>query len=86
MAPVSVRKANQRGQLGNQVAMWLVTLPVGEPDPVKRLRAIAAETTHLKKSDQALGASTLVELSRGTPLPLLSLANRLVGSASAPST
>ena len=84
MAPVSVRKTNQRGQLGNQVAMWLVNLPVAEPDPVKRLRAIAAETTHLKKSDQALGASTLVELSRGTPLPLLSLANRLVGSSVRP--
>ena len=84
MAPVSVRKPDQRGQLGNQVAMWLVSLPVAEPDPVKRLRMITAETLHLKKSDQALGASTLVELSRGTPLPLLSLANRLVGSSVRP--
>lgn len=84
MAPVSVRKAYQRGQLGNQVAMWLVSLPVAEPDPVKRLRKISEETLHLKKSDQALGASTLVELSRGTPLPLLSLANRLVGSSVRP--
>jgi diacylglycerol O-acyltransferase / wax synthase len=84
MAPVSVRKDGQRGQLGNQVAMWLVTLPVDEPDPVERLRKIAAETLHLKRSDQALGAATLVDLSRGTPLPLLSLANRLVGSAVRP--
>ncbi|HSJ28099.1 MAG TPA: wax ester/triacylglycerol synthase family O-acyltransferase [Acidimicrobiia bacterium] len=84
MAPVSVRKSDHRGQLGNQVAMWLVTLPVDEPDPVERLRKIAAETLHLKRSDQALGAATLVDLSRGTPLPLLSLANRLVGSAVRP--
>jgi WS/DGAT/MGAT family acyltransferase len=84
MAPVSVRKADHQGHLGNHVAMWLVNLPVGEPDPVKRLKAIAAETLHLKRSDQALGASTLVDLSRGTPLPLLSLANRLVGSAVRP--
>ncbi len=84
MAPVSVRKPSQRGEMGNQVAMWLVTLPLQEPDPVKRLEMIAAETLHLKKSDQALGASTLVELSRGTPLPLLSLANRLVGSSVRP--
>jgi WS/DGAT/MGAT family acyltransferase len=84
MAPVSVRKADHQGHLGNHVAMWLVSLPVGEPDPVKRLKAIAAETLHLKRSDQALGASTLVDLSRGTPLPLLSLANRLVGSAVRP--
>ncbi|MFP5332307.1 MAG: WS/DGAT/MGAT family O-acyltransferase [Acidimicrobiia bacterium] len=84
MAPVSVRKPDQRGQLGNQVAMWLVNLPVSEPDPVKRLQLIAAETKALKRENHALGASTLVELSRGTPLPLLSLANRLVGSAVRP--
>lgn len=84
MAPVSVRKPDQRGQLGNQVAMWLVNLPVSEPDPVKRLQLVAAETKALKRENHALGASTLVELSRGTPLPLLSLANRLVGSAVRP--
>ena len=84
MAPVSVRKPDQRGQLGNQVAMWLVNLPVSEPDPIRRLQLIAGETKHLKRTDQALGASTLVELSRGTPIPLLSLANRLVGSAVRP--
>ena len=84
MAPVSVRKPSQRGEMGNQVAMWLVGLPLQEADPVKRLEMIAAETLHLKKSDQALGAAALVELSRGTPLPLLSLANRLVGSSVRP--
>jgi hypothetical protein len=30
-------------------------------------------------SNQALGAATLVELSRGTPITLISLANRVVG-------
>ena len=84
MAPVSVRRPDQRGTLGNQVAMWLVTLPVAEPDPVRRLELIAAETKNLKATDQALGAATLVDLSRGTPLPLLSLANRLVGRAMRP--
>jgi len=38
----------------------------------------------MKRTDQALGASTLVDLSRGTPLPLLSLANRVVGGAVRP--
>ena len=84
MAPVSVRRPGQKGSLGNQVAMWLVQLPVGEADPVKRLQAIAAETTHLKKSNQALGAATLVDLSSGTPLPLLSIANRLASSSIRP--
>lgn len=84
MAPVSVRKPSQRGSLGNQVAMWLVTLPLGEPDPVRRLRAVQAETSHLKATDQALGAATLVELSRGTPIPLLSFANRVASGALRP--
>lgn len=84
MAPVSVRKADQRGTLGNQVAMWLVHMPIDEPDPVKRLGMISAETKHLKQSNQALGAATLVDLSRGTPLPLLSIANRLASNSVLP--
>ena len=79
MNPVSTRKADQRGALGNQVAMWLVDLPVGDPDPISRLNKIKSETSKLKATNQALGASTLVELSRGTPLTIISLANRVVG-------
>lgn len=79
MNPVSTRRADQRGALGNQVAMWLVNLPVSDPDPVSRLQKIKAETSKLKSTNQALGAATLVELSRGTPIPLISLANRVVG-------
>lgn len=79
MAPVSVRRPDQRGTLGNQVAMWLVKLPLDEPDPATRLAIIAQETRTLKAENHALGASTLVELSRGTPLTLLSLASRLAG-------
>jgi diacylglycerol O-acyltransferase len=79
MNPVSTRSRDQRGTLGNQVAMWLVSVPLGEPDPVERLKQIREETSRLKKTNQALGASTLVELSRGTPLTIMSLANRVVG-------
>jgi WS/DGAT/MGAT family acyltransferase len=79
MNPVSTRTADQRGALGNQVAMWLVSLPITEPDPARRLDRIRQETSKLKQTNQALGAATLVELSRGTPLPLLSIANRVVG-------
>lgn len=84
MAPVSVRKPSQRGSLGNQMAMWLVSLPISEPDPMMRLEQIIATTKHLKRTDQALGASTLVDLSRGTPLPLLSIANRLASGSLRP--
>lgn len=81
MAPVSVRSANERGTLGNQVAMWLASLPVGEPDPVARLEAVRAETRRLRTTDQALGAATLVRLSTGAPTTLVSLATRLAAGA-----
>lgn len=77
MAPVSVRSEQHQGTLGNQVAMWLMTLPVGEPDPAKRLAAVREETKNLKETDQALGASTLVQVSTGAPMTLVSLATRL---------
>jgi WS/DGAT/MGAT family acyltransferase len=79
MVPVSTRQADQRGSLGNQVAMWLVNLPVSEPEPFRRLQMVHQETMRLKKTNQALGAATLVELSRGTPLTLISVASRVVG-------
>jgi WS/DGAT/MGAT family acyltransferase len=79
MNPVSTRSASHQGQMGNQVAMWLVDLPISEPDPLTRYRAIAKTTEKLKKTNQALGASTIVELSSGTPITLLSLASRVVG-------
>jgi WS/DGAT/MGAT family acyltransferase len=77
MAPVSVRSTSERGTLGNQVAMWLVAMPLAEPDPVRRLEAVRDETIKLKATNQALGAATLVQLSLGAPITLVSLATRL---------
>jgi diacylglycerol O-acyltransferase len=79
MNPVSTRSASQQGQMGNQVAMWLVDLPISEPDPAARYQSIKETTANLKETNQALGAATIVELSSGTPITLLSLASRLVG-------
>ncbi|MFB3050132.1 MAG: wax ester/triacylglycerol synthase family O-acyltransferase, partial [Acidimicrobiia bacterium] len=81
MAPVSVRSPRDRGTLGNQVAMWLVNLPIGESDPVKRHATVVEETRMLKKSNQALGASTLVRLSAGAPATLVALGARLAANA-----
>jgi diacylglycerol O-acyltransferase len=64
--------------------MWLIDLPVEEPDPMRRLELIKERTLNLKKTNQALGAATLVEVSSGTPITLLSLANRVVGSRMRP--
>ncbi len=83
MAPVSVRSDSQSGTLGNQIAMWLLTLPIAERDPAKRIRIINKETKMLKETDQALGASTLVSVSTGAPATIVSLAARL-GSRARP--
>jgi diacylglycerol O-acyltransferase / wax synthase len=79
MNPVSTRSRGERGKLGNQVAMWLIDLPVDEPDPLRRHQLIKERTRDLKENNHALGAATLVEISSGTPITLLSLANRVVG-------
>lgn len=84
MNPVSTRTSTQAGQMGNQVAMWLIDLPISEPDPQARFDSIRESTANLKRTNQALGAATLVELSSGTPITLLSLANRVVGARMRP--
>ncbi len=84
MNPVSTRRADQRGALGNQVAMWLIDLPLAEPDPARRLERIKDVTSEHKRTNQALGAATLVDLSRGTPMTLVSVASRLAGARMRP--
>jgi len=81
MAPVSVRTRGDRGTMGNHVAMWLLTLPIGEPNPVERLVDVHQATQVLKETDQALGAATLVATATGAPSPVVSLAARLASRA-----
>jgi len=75
--PVSVRSEDEKGTLGNQIALWMTDLPVSEADPLARLDAIRATTASLKKSKQALGAQVLANVSELTTSTLLSLAVRL---------
>lgn len=81
MAPVSVRSKDESGTMGNKVAMWLLALPIEESDPAQRVRTVNRLTKNLKETDQALGASTLVEVSTGAPATLVSLGARLAGLA-----
>jgi WS/DGAT/MGAT family acyltransferase len=76
MAPVSVRTDDQRGTLGNRVSAWIVELPIGEPDPRRRLEDIARRTAALKESKQAVGAEVLTQVAEWTPSTLLSLGAR----------
>ena len=61
MAPVSVRREGERGQLGNRVAAWLVPLPLAERDPLRRYAEVRATTERLKRRHEALGAETVTQ-------------------------
>jgi len=72
-APVSVRKDDEKGKLGNRVSAWLVKLPLGEADPRAQLESIRAETRELKESRSALGAEIILSMMENMPNALLSI-------------
>jgi WS/DGAT/MGAT family acyltransferase len=62
LVPVSVRLPDERGALTNRVSAVLVSLPCGEPDPVRRHELIREQTAALKASHQAVGPTVLTRL------------------------
>jgi WS/DGAT/MGAT family acyltransferase len=78
LAPVSVRAEDDAGSLGNRVSAWVVELPVGEPDPGRRLERIRRRTAELKSSKQAVAAEMLTQAAEWTPSTLLALGARNV--------
>ena len=83
LVPVSVRGDEEHGVLSNRVSGVIVTLPCGEPDPIRRLELIRAQMDDLKGTHQAVGADALVRLAGYAPT-LLSLASRAVLAAVRP--
>jgi diacylglycerol O-acyltransferase len=77
MVPVSVRADVERGALGNRVAAMYAPLPVGVEDPVEVFAQVTAAMGDLKKSGQAVGATTLTSLADFAPPTILSQAARL---------
>lgn len=77
MAPVSVRSASERGDLGNRVSAWNVQLPIAEPDPLRRLADIRKQTEEMKASKRAEAAEMLTQATEWTGSMLLSLGARL---------
>ena len=67
--PVSMREAGAAA--GNQVSVWLVPLPVTEPDPLKRLEAIRVTTARCKSERGARALYSLLGLAEGVPLAAL---------------
>jgi WS/DGAT/MGAT family acyltransferase len=76
--PVSVRDDSQKMALGNRISAMFVPLPVGQPDPLERLRAVSATTADLKEREQAVGAAALLGLSDYAAPTIMGLAARLI--------
>jgi WS/DGAT/MGAT family acyltransferase len=77
LVPVSVRTQDQRGTLGNQLAVMRGPLPVYIDDPVARLAFVREAMNGLKESKQAVGASTLAAVTNLAPPTVLAQASRL---------
>ncbi|MBA3866536.1 MAG: wax ester/triacylglycerol synthase family O-acyltransferase [Solirubrobacterales bacterium] len=77
LVPVSIRAADERGDLGNRIALMRGPLPVYVEDPVRRLRTISTAMEGLKSSKQALGAEVISRFNDFAPPTLLAQASRI---------
>jgi WS/DGAT/MGAT family acyltransferase len=75
--PVSLRTRDERGTLGNRIALLMLDLPVDGQDPLVRLERVRENMQRLKESKQAMGAEMLSAVSEWTSATLLSLAVRV---------
>ena len=83
MCPVSMRRPDERGALGNLVSMIFAPLHVGMLDPVARLTAEREAMTRLKDQDQAGG---LYEMTHLMEPRAARAARRWPGSSRCPNT
>jgi diacylglycerol O-acyltransferase len=75
--PVSIRAQDERGQLGNKLAVMRAPLPVYIEDPVARLETVTRAMQGLKQSKQALGAEVISRFNDFAPPTLLAQAARI---------
>ena len=77
LVPVSIRTEDDRGNLGNKIAVMRGPLPVYVDDPVRRLRVVTEQMDGLKRSKQALGAEVISRFNDFAPPTLLAQASRV---------
>ncbi len=79
LVPVSVRRPDESGDLGNRIATILVRLPMGPHPFAERLELVRDETARLKQSEQARATSLIIQATGWTPPTI----NRLISGAMA---
>jgi diacylglycerol O-acyltransferase / wax synthase len=75
--PVSVRDPSERYALGNKVSGMVVELPIGKMPAVTRLARISGATSDLKRSGQAVAATSLTTVTSWAPATLHALGSRI---------
>ncbi|MFN4112935.1 MAG: WS/DGAT/MGAT family O-acyltransferase [Sphingomonadaceae bacterium] len=77
MAPISVRAAGEKGDMGNQVAAMIAPLGTHIADPVERLAYVYTKTTNSKAMTDAMGARNMTEMSKASPALFMALGAQL---------
>ncbi|MEO7131123.1 MAG: WS/DGAT domain-containing protein, partial [Dermatophilaceae bacterium] len=73
MVPVSTRHTDEQGSLGNRVSAVFADLPVGQADPLERLRAVSAQLQTLKTGGTAMGVEALLSAADLLPASLYAI-------------
>jgi diacylglycerol O-acyltransferase len=77
LVPVNLRSDQERGMLGNRVALLRATLPVFAEEPEQRLLLVRDEIRALKRSQQLMAAQTIIGMGDFAPPTILAQASRL---------
>lgn len=77
MAPISVREAEGKNQMGNQVAAMTVALGTDIEDPAERLAAVYKASSTSKAMTNAVGAKLMTDFSQFIPSTTAAMATRL---------
>jgi diacylglycerol O-acyltransferase len=80
MVPVNVRDERAAGELGNRISFMFVELPCGEPDPLRRLADVHAQTSLRKAEGDPLEADVALQALAFAPPPVQTLVTHLVAS------
>jgi WS/DGAT/MGAT family acyltransferase len=78
LVPVSLRRPEERGQLGNRVTGVMAELPVGVADPLERLRAVSGQLDHLKHSGMAASIDSVFSVAGFMPGGMSALSGKVV--------
>jgi hypothetical protein len=80
-APISVRPERNSDSIGNQVGFMTIDMATTIEDPLQRLRAVAAHAQQSKAYSSAIGANTMMNISKGLSPQFLGMGMRVATMA-----